>query len=146
MQFIVLFISAALLVATPAWAGPPYTKDQQFSTVMPDLPLMQGMEELPPEKDPKDPSKLKNPNETKAVVGGIHRQAVTYYQQEFWSQGWKNKNPGTPNVFVKDGETITMTTEFSDGKTTVTFTREKEGAEQNKTGAQNNAAGSRKGK
>lgn len=145
MKFIVLFISAALLAATPAEAGQPYAKDQQFSTIMPDLPLMQGMEELPPEKDPSNPAKLKNPNQTKAVVGGIHRQVTTYYQQEFWSNGWKNKSPGTPNVFVKDGETITMTTEFSDGKTTVTFTRQKAGSDgQNNTG-DSNEAGGRKG-
>lgn len=145
MQFIVLFISAALLVATSAWAGPPYSKDQQFSSVMPDLPLMQGMTELPQEPDPQNPAKAKNPNETKAVVGGIHRQVTTYYQQEFWRNGWKNKNPGTPNVFVKDGETITMTTEFSNGQTTVTFTRQPaETAGQDGKAGDKNAAGSRK--
>jgi len=124
MKNFMLPIAAFLFLSSPALAGHPYGDDEPHSAVMEDIPLMEGMEEAPPEKDPENPGKLKDPNQTTATITGNDMMVNSYYNEQLRRKGWKTLNAQNPNVYVNDkGETLRVDSEFVNGKTTVKLNR-----------------------
>jgi hypothetical protein len=125
MKNFILPIAAFLLLGSPALAGHPYgDNDQPYSQVMEDIPLMEGMEEAPPEMDAQNPGQLKDPNQTTATITGNDMMVNSYYNEQLRRKGWKPLNPQNPNVYVNDkGETLRVDSEFTSGKTTVKLNR-----------------------
>ncbi len=123
------FIPLALLLALSASPANAYTskygkKDETpHSAVLTDIPVMQGLQEMPQPADKKDPEKLANPNQTSFSGGGNDKQARTYYDGQLRAQGWKLADPAVRDVYVNDaGDRLEMAI-FFNGTTTVTFRR-----------------------
>lgn len=91
----------------------------QYSSVLQDIPLMNGMTEQPKQKDAHTPADGQ-PLETTADVPGNDKQVISYYHQALTKAGWKAADP-TLHTYTKDGQTMILNTNFAGGHTTVRF-------------------------
>lgn len=129
MQYFILFAIVSIVLALAASPVAAYTSkyskeaETPHSEVMPDIPLMQGLEEAAPQADPKNPEQLATPNQTTFTGGGNDKQARSYYDAALRAQGWKLADPAMRDVYVNDaGDRMEMAI-FFNGTTTVTFRR-----------------------